>query len=155
MVEGLHRAEVYRHRAAQFAALARQELRPLRYEPLQRAASEWVELAAMADELVAARERAAALLRERTSDLAYRKLAPHRGRVLVLTESLEAGLAQLAAPGPLGNLDIGHQLGANPMVFSLAGGAIGERAGGRLDGLQPPQQVGRPSEACLDAAGVD
>jgi hypothetical protein len=62
MVEGLHRAEVYRRRAAQFAALARQELDPLKCETFQRTASEWVELAAMADKVLAARERAAAAL---------------------------------------------------------------------------------------------
>ena len=78
---------------------------------------------------------------------------------LVLAQPLEGGLAHIAAAGPAGELDLGHQLGPRPMTVAFAGraGAGGERAGLAFDRPKLGQQLAnlRFAETGADLADID
>ena len=78
---------------------------------------------------------------------------------LVLAQPLERGLPHIAAAGPAGELDLGHQLGPCPMNAAFPGraGAGGERAGLAFDRPKLGQQPAnlRFAEAGADLADID
>ena len=97
-------------------------------------------------------------LRDRLGHLRLRRLD---GRLrldlvgrLVLAQPLEGGLADIAAAGPAGELDLGHQLGPSPMDVAFPGraGAGGERARLAFDRPELGQQ---PANLRLAKAGAD
>src|SRR5579875_1129150 len=60
---------------------------------------------------------------------------------LVRPQALEAGVAELAVLGPLGEGDLGHQLGADPVDAPHPLGVLEGRAA-LLQGVEAPAQVG-------------
>src|SRR5918994_7034609 len=60
---------------------------------------------------------------------------------LVPPQAFEAGVPQLAVPGPLGERHFGHQLGTHPVHAPLGDLAPGERRPVDLKRIEPGAQV--------------